>query len=100
MATQTISALAFAGLLTVAIGVAAQTAPSREADVCVLPQADTSKVELAALFSADTPRQEQTLFSDAPLFIYAMNEAARDSDGVMLVDVNPVASCASHKNII
>jgi hypothetical protein len=101
MVTRAIPALAFAGLMTVAIAVAAQTAPSREANVCMLPQAlaDTSHVELASLFTNDA-REELTLFSDAPSFIYAMNEDARQSDGVTLVDVSDVTSCASRKNII
>jgi hypothetical protein len=100
MVTRAIPALAFAGLMTVAIAVAAETAPSREADVCALPQivADAGHVELASMFTNDA-REELTLFSDAPSFIYAMNEDARESDGVTLVDVSEITSCA-HKNII
>ena len=101
MVARTIPALAFASLVTVAIAVAAQTTPLRAADVCALPQAtaSTGNVELAAMFTNDA-RVEQTLFNDAPLFIYAMNDAARTSDGVTLLDVSDVTSCASHKNII
>jgi hypothetical protein len=103
MDTRAMPALAFAGLMTVAIAVAVQTAPSREADICVLPQtvAEEGHVELAAMFTNDTQRADRTLFSDAPLFIYAMNDVARASDGVTLVDVSDVtSSCARHKNII
>ncbi|MBI1212345.1 MAG: hypothetical protein GC190_12845 [Alphaproteobacteria bacterium] len=102
MVTRTIPALAFAGLVTVAIAVAAQTAPLREADICALPQtqADRSQVELASMFTDDSAREPRSLFSDAPLFIYAMNDVARASDGVTLIDVKGVASCTSHKNIV
>ena len=103
MDTRAMPALAFAGLMTVVIAVAVQTAPSREADVCVLPQtfADNGRVELAAMFTNKAQRPELALFNDAPLFIYAMNDVARASDGVTLVDVSDVTSpCARRKNMI
>ena len=101
MRIQSIQGLAFAGLLTAVITVAAQTMPAAEADVCVLRPtsvADNATVELASLFQSD--RADASLFENAPLFIYAMNDAARESDGVELIDVSGVTSCTSHKNII
>ena len=101
MRIQSIQGLAFAGLLTAVITVAAQTMPAAEADVCVLRPtsvADNATVELASLFQP--ARADASLFENAPLFIYAMNDAARESDGVELIDVSGVTSCTSHKNII
>ena len=91
MDTRAMPALAFAGLMTVAIAVAVQTAPSREANVCVLPQtfADEGHVdgEAGALGGQEG--------------VVRMNDVARASDGVTLVDVSDVtSSCARHKNII
>ena len=103
MGTRTISALALAGLTTASISFAAATIPTLEADVCALPAtvAAAGRVELAAMFTnGDADRDETNLFSDAPLLIYAMNDVARESDGVTLVDVSGVTSCASHKIII
>jgi len=102
MGVRAIPALAFTSLMTAAITVAAATLPSAEADVCALPSttADAGHIQLAAMFTQGADREEHSLFSDAPLFIYAMNEVARESDGVTLVDVSDVTSCASHKTII
>ena len=102
MGIRSIQALAFAALTTAAIVVAAATIPSTEADVCVLPTttADNGSVQLAAMFTNDSDTAEASLFSNAPLLIYAMNEVARESDGVTLVDVSDVTSCGHHKNII
>jgi len=103
MATRTIPALAFAGLMTASVAFAAQPIPANEADVCALPAplADAGDVKLAALFTnSDADRDKEDLFSDAPLLIYAMNEVARESDGVMLVDVSGVTSCVAHKTSI
>jgi hypothetical protein len=102
MGIQSIQGLAFAGLITAAIMVAVETTPSTKADVCVLPTtaADSAAIEFAAMFRDDSDRVEASLFNDAPLFIYAVNEVARESDGVTLVDVSDVTSCAHHKNII
>jgi len=103
MTTRAIPALAFAGLMTASIAFAAQSVPSRDTDICALPTvtADIGGVELASMFTSnDADRDERSLFSDAPLFIYAMNKTARESDGVTLVDVSGVTSCASHKIIV
>jgi hypothetical protein len=51
------------------------------------------------MFTSDD-RAEASLFSDAPLFIYAMNDVARASDGIDLIDVSDVTSCARNKNSI
>lgn len=100
MGIQSVQTLAFAGLVTAAIAFAAQTTPLTQADVCVAPMIATSgSIELAAMFTSDD-RAQASLFSDAPLFIYAMNEVARESDGVDLIDVSDVTSCARHKNSI
>jgi hypothetical protein len=103
MGTRAISALALAGVMTASIAFAAATMPTTEADVCAAAPtlADAGQIELAAMFTANNAdRDEHDLFSDAPLFIYATNEVARESDGVTLVDVSDVTSCASRKNII
>src|SRR5262245_22078735 len=95
MRIQSIQGLSVAALLTTVITVAAQTMPVVEADVCVLRPSmvtDNASIQLASLFVSDRSEQA-SLFSDAPLFIYAMNEVARESDGVDLVDVNSVTSC-------
>lgn len=103
MATRAIPVLAFAGLMTASIAFAAATIPAADADICALPTmaADAGHVALASMFTnTDTDRDEQNLFSNAPLFIYATNDVARESDGVTLVNVSGVTSCASHKIVI
>lgn len=103
MGTRTITALAFAGLMTSSIAFAVQSMPTSTADICALPAtfADPGRVELASMFTNnDAGSHDRNLFRDAPAFIYAMNEVARESDGVKLVDVRGVASCSAHKNII
>jgi hypothetical protein len=102
MRIQSIQGLAFAGLLTAVISAAAQTMPTAEADVCVLRPssiADNAAVELASLFRSDD-HADASLFENAPLFIYAMNDVARQSDGVELIDVSGVTSCTVHSNAI
>ena len=100
MGTRSMQFLSFAVLSIVAAGVVAQTAPASEADVCRLTIAPEGSVELAAMFTRDSEFADAGLFADAPLFIYAMNDVAFESQGATLVDVSDVTHCGRHKNIV
>ena len=86
----------------VPINVSVRTRPSGAAAQCSrVGTANDGAIALAALFTRDAKFENASLFSEAPLFIYAMNDAARATDGVVLVDIGGVTSCASDKkNII
>ena len=90
------------GLLSAATAaIAIQTTPSDAANVCRLAAAsDEGAIELAAMFTPDAEFTNANLFRNAPILIYATNDVAREYDGVTLVDVSNVTSCAQTDNVI
>jgi len=101
MGIRSIQLIAFAALSLVAILVAFETTPSNASNVCTLNiAASDASLELASLFSPDAEFADASFFNDAPLLIYVMNDAARESDGTELVAVRSVTSCSHHGDVI
>src|SRR5713226_9347837 len=101
MGIRSIQFLALAILSSAASLVAAQTATPSTADECRLTTAsnDAAAVELAAMFASNDDA-DINVSADAPLFVYAVNDAPLESEGAVLVDVSDVTTCSHHKNII
>lgn len=101
MGIRSLQLFAFALLSFAATAVAFQTTPSNASNACTLKMAaDDASVDLAALFAPDAEVADAGLFGNTPLFIYAMNDVARESDGTALVDVSGVTSCMRHDDVI
>jgi hypothetical protein len=101
MGIRSIQFLALGALTAAATLVAAQTTSLRAANECRLTVAtdDASAMEFAAMFTSNNDA-DSNVFADSPLFIYAANDIAVESEGVMLLDVSDVTNCPRHKNII
>jgi hypothetical protein len=100
MGIRSIQFMALAVLSLAAGAVAIQTAPSDAANVCVFSTDAGNGVELASLFTSDTQVAEGGAFANAPLFIYAANDAVFEAEGIAFVDVKNVTSCAHHGDVI
>ena len=100
MGIRSIQLMAVAVLSLAAGAVAIQTAPSDAANVCVLSSDAGSSVELASMFTTNAQLAEDGAFANAPLFIYAANDAVFEAEGIAFVDVKNVTSCAHHGYVI
>ena len=100
MGIRSIPFMALAVLSLAAGAVAIQTAPSDAANVCVLATDADNGVELAAMFTPNAQVAEGGAFANAPLFIFAANDAVFEAEGVAFVDVRNVTSCTHHGYVI